>query len=222
MTLYLINSPAPGKPRSRKARKRTTTTRSKTMVTPRRSAKGRFMKGGGTAARRRTRRKAAPQAATRRRTTYRANPPRPRARDIVGRIQSGLTDGLNVLLGEAAARAIPTLFRLPTAGAVGIGVQLATAVGIGMVAERLVSRDAARMMVAGGVSAGLQSLVIAYNVPFLAPALQPGTVSGYPQGGRLIGYPRQPINRMAGYPQAHSGLQVAPFVSSAGTGAGSF
>lgn len=222
MTVYLVNAPSGRKPRTRKARKRTTTKRrTSAMATPRRNAKGRFTQGGGTTRRRATTRRTTARKATARRRSYRSNPPR--ARNIMGRIQGGLTDGLQVLLGEAAARMIPTLFRLPTTGPVGIGVQLASAVALGMVAERVVSKDAARMMVAGGVSAPLQSLVIQYNVPFLAPALQPGTVAGYPQGGRLLGYPRQP-SRLAGYPQGGGALQVAPFVSTngAGTGSGSF
>lgn len=225
MTLYLINAPARAKPRAKRKARKTTTTRSRKMARkmPARNAKGRFVKGGrATTARRRrttTTRAAAPR---RRRTTYRRNPPR--KGDIMGRVTTGLLDGLQVMLGKAGARAVPTLLKLPTTGTMGIGVQLASAVAVGMVAEQFVSRDAARMIVAGGVSAPLEALVISYNVPFLAPALTTGALSGYPQGGPLVGYPRQHAApaRLAGYPQGSNPRMPLPFVARAGTGAGSF
>ena len=183
-----------------------------------RDKRGRFVRGGA-----RKRKAPARRRAPARSRTYRSNPPRRRAPsrgiDLFQRAQQGLVDGLQVVVGTAGARMLPTLFRLDTQGPLGLGIQLASAVAIGAVAENFVSRDAARMMVAGGVAAPLQSLAVSLNIPVLSGAL----LAGYPQGGRLIGYPRPGVPRLEGYPQGAARLPAPFVVGGAGSApAGSF
>ena len=155
--------------------------------------KGQFMskraraarKGGRTTARKRT-----TTTRKRRRTTKRnpgrtvmprarANPPRARKRggfDFVGSFVDGATEATQVLVGKALARSVPDLVGLPKQGNIGLAIQTGVALLTGYAAEMFVSAGAARALMAGGLTAPLETLIVAYNVPWLSGALHP--VSG--------------------------------------------
>lgn len=153
--------------------------------TPPRDSKGRFVSRG-----RRSR--------SRSRRSYRRNPV---TGDLLGMFTGGVTEAGQVLIGKAAARSIPDLANLPKQGNVGLAIQAAVALGVGWLADRFVSEDAARAILAGGLTAPMETLVVAYNVPFLASALSPTTaqaeVGAYVRrsGGRMGAYvPRRGVS----------------------------
>ena len=159
--------------------------------------KGQFMskraraarKGGRTTARKRT------TTTRKRRRTTKRNPGRtvmPRARtnaprrarrrtgglagfDFVGSFVAGATEATQVLVGKALARSVPDLVGLPKQGNIGLAIQTGVALLTGYAAEMFVSAGAARALMAGGLTAPLETLIVAYNVPWLAPALHPVT-----------------------------------------------
>lgn len=139
---------------------------------------------------RRKRRAPARKAAPRRRRPARRNPPRRRV-DIVGSLVDGSVEAVQILVGKAAARSIPNLVRLPVQGNIGLAIQAATALVSGYVAGMFLSPNAARAIMAGGLTAPIETLIVSYNVPWLAPALSPttqaSTLSAYAGGSRLIG-----------------------------------
>lgn len=157
---------------------------------PARTKSGRFVKGGG---RRRKRRRASvksnPPAARRRsprrarrstkRRRTRSNPPRPRvtAKGAVGQLVQGAKDAAMVVTGKAAARALPTLLKLPKEGALGIGVQIGVGLASGFLAHWFGGRDAGRFILAGALSAPIETVLVAKRVPFFAPALSPATAA---------------------------------------------
>lgn len=108
----------------------------------------------------------------RRRRRRRRNPGMP---TIVRQLTGGLKDAAAIVGGEAVARIIPTVAKLPKEGAIGLGVQAASAVAAGYVAHKALGRDVARMVLAGGLSAPLKTALVAANIPFLSPALSPKT-----------------------------------------------
>lgn len=146
---------------------------------PRRGAGGRFMKGGGKRRRSSSRRtKSNPPRRHRRRRTTRRNPPVSlRPKNIGRELLQGVKDAGFIIGGKASARALPTLLKLPQAGLVGLGVQLGTAFATGLAVHKFVGRDAGRFWLAGGLTAPLETWIVAKNVPFLAPALSPGTAA---------------------------------------------
>lgn len=93
---------------------------------------------------------------------------------IVRQFTQGAQDALGVVAGKALARMIPTVVpQLPKAGVVGLGVQAATAVLVGFGASKFLGREVGRMVLAGGLSAPLETAVVAFRVPFLGTALDP-------------------------------------------------
>lgn len=92
-----------------------------------------------------------------------------------------LTDGAieagQVLIGKALVRSVPDLMGLPKEGNMGLAVQAGVAVTIGYVSEMFLSRDAARALLAGGLTAPLETVIVAYRVPWLSAALSPVTAT---------------------------------------------
>jgi len=136
------------------------------------------------------------KAAPRRRTTYRRNPAKP---DIMGMFMGGTTTAAQVLVGKAAARSVPDLMSLPKEGNTGLAVQAAVAVAIGYLADMFLPRDASAAILAGGLTAPLETLIVANKVPWLSDALSPTTaqaevgayVSSQPPALQALGaYPR--------------------------------
>lgn len=140
-------------------------------------------------------------------------------------LKTGIGDAAGVVAGKALARMVPTMVpQLPKTGPLGLAVQAATAVLVGWAASDVLRlpRDVARSLLAGGLSAPLETAAVAYRIPILGPALDPvaqvaaianatgGGVGSYANqlaasARRLAAYANQ--NGLSGY--AHpSGLQT--------------
>lgn len=101
------------------------------------------------------------------------NPPKMTIKNITRTLMDGAMDSALVLTGKAATRAIPLMVNLPKEGNLGLAIQGATAVVVSMLAQNFLKPQQARMILAGGLTAPLETLIVSYNIPFLAPALQP-------------------------------------------------
>lgn len=196
-----------GRSRSRSRKRRRRARRN----LPPRDSMGRFVATRG--GRRRRRR-------SRSRRSYRRNPAMP---DVFGLLMDGTIQAGQVLVGKAATRSVPDLFQLPKQGNVGLAVQGAVAVGLGWVADMFLSKDAARAILAGGLTAPMETMIVAYQVPWLSTALAPTTANGnlqayvrrraVPSGGDGVAayVPRQPATGMGAYVRGSGGR---PMVSS--------
>lgn len=119
-------------------------------------------------------------------------------RGIQKKLTDGAVDAVQIVLGKAAARAIPVAFNLPRQGNTGLAVQIASAVAAGMVGEKVLGRAAARMILAGGLSAPIESFVAGAGIPYLSGALQP--MGRYPTVGRYPPLGRYPQPELGRYP----------------------
>lgn len=145
------------------------------------------------------RRKAAPK-----RRTYRRNPRRP---DVVRMLTQGTITASQVLAGKAVTRAVPEMLNLPKQGNTGLAVQVATALGVGYVSSMFFSQATSAAILAGALTAPVETVIQVANVPLLArylsPTAQQSAVEGYKQGVRGYVQPRTPF---AGYVQPGSGI----------------
>lgn len=138
--------------------------------------------------RRSSSRRKTPARKTRR--SYRRNPARP---DIVQTLMNGTVTASQVLVGKAAARAVPDVLKLPKGGNAGLAVQVATALALGYVSAMFFKKDTAAAILAGGLTAPVETLILAADVPYLSEYLSPeaeaAAVAGYVQPRRpLSGY----------------------------------
>ncbi|MCH7889893.1 MAG: hypothetical protein IH921_00175 [Gemmatimonadetes bacterium] len=112
---------------------------------------------------------------------HRNNPPRRgkfTVRKITRSLTTGAMDALLVIVGKAGARTIPAMLpNLPKEGNMGLAIQALTAVVLGLGAEMVLSPAQAKIILAGALTAPIETLVVAMNVPFLAPALAPVTLN---------------------------------------------
>lgn len=161
------------------------------MAVRKRNRKGQFVKGRTTTRKRRTPTR---KAVTRRRSpaarrTYRRNPARP---DVVKMLTRGGLTATQVLLGKAATRAVPDMMNLPKAGNAGLAVQVATALALGYVGEMFFSKTTAAAILAGGLTAPVETLLVTADIPFVSQYLAPGaaasSVAGYVQRSPISGY----------------------------------
>lgn len=139
-------------------------------------------------AKRKRRRRSAPRR--RRRRAPRRNPRGfkiPTMRGVFAQIQTGVVDAAEVVIGKAAARAIPTAINLPKEGPMGLLIQAGTAIVVGMLGVQFISKNAGKMMLAGALAAPVESLIAGLNIPFISPALAPVGMGLYPQ---LYSYPQ--------------------------------
>ena len=141
----------------------------------------------------RARKRAAP-----RRNRYARNPRRGRM-PIVRVFTDGLVEAGQILVGKAAVRTIPDLIpNVSKEGNMGIAIQAGTALVIGWVADMFLSKSAARAMTAGALTAPLETLIVAYKVPWISSALAPVSAQTSLQayvrgnGGSLGRYARRP------------------------------
>lgn len=154
-------------------------------VARKRNRKGQFLKGRTTTRKTTPKRRAAPRrtAAPRRATSYRRNPAKP---DVVKMLTRGTLTATQVLLGKAATRAVPDVMNLPKAGNAGLAVQVATALALGYVGEMFFSKPTAAALLAGGLTAPVETLLVSANIPYVSSYLSPvataGAVQGYVQG----------------------------------------
>lgn len=154
------------------------------------------------------RKRRASSTVARRRRPARRNPPK-RKVDIVGSLVDGSVEAVQILIGKAAVRSVPDLVGAPKQGNIGLAVQAATALVVGYVGGMFLSENAARAMMAGGLTAPLETLIVSYNVPWLGAALSPVStmngVAAYASRPQLSGYVKRrpaPIvaaRGMAGY-----------------------
>jgi hypothetical protein len=123
----------------------------------------------------------------------------PGPRQILRTLTDGAVEAGQVLVGKAIVRSVPDLAGLPKEGNVGLAVQTAVALVAGILADMFLSKDASRAILAGGMTAPLESVIVAYRVPWLSGALSPVTqtaaLSSYVRGGngdmRLGAYARE-------------------------------
>lgn len=176
-----------------------------------------------TMATRRRRRRAAPRTSARRAPARRrAAPARRRATarrrnpDLTRKLTSGVRDAGLMLAGEAATRAIPQAIGLPQGGATGTLAQVATAVGVGMVADRMLSPSRGAMVLAGALAVPIRDAVARAGIPGLSPALtaDPTPLAAGSYARRIA--PRAPAQLSAG---SYARPAVRPAVS---LGAGSY
>ena len=120
--------------------------------------------------------------------------------NIANTITRGAVDALQVTAGKGLARSIPTALGLPQSGAAGIAVQVAVAVALGMGADKVLGRAAGRMVVAGALSAPIESIVATAGIPFLSDAL-----GRYPRVAAGVGRYPTALPGMAGYPHSANG-----------------
>ena len=147
------------------------------------------------------------RAPRRRRRTYRRNQPR-QIRGIARQLTQGATDALQVLAGKAVARTLPQMLGMGIENATGIAIQAAVAIGVGMVGRQFFGAAAGKMMLAGALTAPVETLIVAANIPILSPAL-----SAYPQlGNYSSGYYGAGVSaypQLGNYSQGYYGGSVA-------------
>lgn len=130
------------------------------------------------------RRRAAQSRAPARRRPARRNP---RRVNIMKSITDGSVEAVQILIGKAAARSLPDLIGAPKEGNIGLAVQAATALVSGYIAGMFLSPNASRAILAGGLTAPLETLIVAYQIPWLSQALSPvsaaNTLGAYARRG---------------------------------------
>lgn len=128
-----------------------------------------------------------------RRRTYRSNPPLTlqRAPQLLIR---GVQDAAIITVGKAGSRALPQLIGLPAdSSPMGLAVVAAAAVGVGLVGHQLGGRDVGRLALAGALTAPIEGLIRAMNIPMLSAALGDDLVEvpmgAYPDALGMGAYP---------------------------------
>lgn len=82
----------------------------------------------------------------------------------------GVVDAAGVIAGKAATRIVANLVPIPKdTMMMNFIVQAGSAIVVGIVARMVVSKDVARMMIAGGFAAPVESF--AKGIPFIGPML---------------------------------------------------
>lgn len=109
---------------------------------------------------------------TARRRSYRRNPTyrRNQFRGVFGQLQRGVVDAAGVVTGKAATRFVANL--VPIGGQdlfVNVAKQAGAAIVVGMVSRRFLGQDWARMMLAGGLAAPVESFLS--GLPVIGPML---------------------------------------------------
>lgn len=124
--------------------------------------------------RRSTAKRRSPVTTLRRGSVYMTNPRKRRRRRSAGgsyrrnpagifkQIQQGAMDAGATLVGGAVARMATGLLPLPNTGITGAASGLAVAVGIGMIARRVVSPDTARFITAGAMQVPIKNLITTF------------------------------------------------------------
>jgi hypothetical protein len=128
---------------------------------------------------------------------------------LPGRLMDAGIGAVEVTLGKAGARAIPTMLKLPADGAMGLATQLVSALVIGWLGS-MVSPNMGKMLLIGGLTAPIEAFIKGANIPVISPALAGQdyfSVGGYPQPApALAGYVQSPSlaayeDDFAAYPQ---------------------
>lgn len=120
--------------------------------------------------RRRSVKRRSPITRLRRHSVYMTNRPRRRRKryginprgGIVGQVMQGVKDAGATLVGGALARTAVGFVPLPNTGLTGAMVGVGVAVGLGMVARKVVSGDTARFITAGAMQVPLKALITSF------------------------------------------------------------
>lgn len=113
------------------------------------------------------------------------------SRALVPMVTQGFKDAAGVVVGKAAARAIPQMVGLAQAGYVGMAIQAVAAVAAGWAANRFIGANFGRMVLAGGLSAPLESLVKSLNIPIISAGLSDDYLPGIGSYPMLAAYPQE-------------------------------
>lgn len=136
---------------------------------------------------------------------YRRNPS---VRGIVGKVVQGAKDAAYVTAGKAVSRLIAD--RLPAIASNSDGSestaskaikQAGSALIAAMAARQFLGADAARLALAGGLSAPIEQFIRDAGIPYLSDALSDYSLLAYPQGASLSSYPMVGAG-LAGMPQS--------------------
>lgn len=140
----------------------------------------------------------------RRRRGYRRNPSVARGfnvRGIMRQFQQGMVDAAGVVGGKAATRLLANMLPLPKEGAMAnFLVQGVAASVVGLLAGNFLGKETARMMVAGGFAAPVETLM--KGLPVIGPALGDDYLMGEyyePMGELPIGEDGLPIGEYGEY-----------------------
>lgn len=88
----------------------------------------------------------------------------------------GVKDAALILVGKAGTRAVSAMIPFgANVGIVGAVKQVAVALAVGFAAHKALGADAARMVVAGGIVAPLETLVKGLNIPLVSANLGDAT-----------------------------------------------
>jgi len=85
-------------------------------------------------------------------------------------------DGFEVLLGRYGTKTIPHMVGM-NSGIMGAVVELASAIAVGFAGDKFMSKNAGKMLLAGGFSAVAETLIVTFNIPVLAQLTMPVPVA---------------------------------------------
>lgn len=114
-------------------------------------------------------------------------------------IGEGFLGAGEVIASKAIVKVTPGLVKLPTTGNTAYAVQLLVAVGLGWVADRFGGERVGEYVLAGGLAAPIEQFIEDKQVPYLAPALQKGTLSAWSEPTGINAAAAQPA---AGLPMS--------------------
>jgi hypothetical protein len=133
----------------------------------------------------RTRVAAARKGWRRRGRRHRRNPFMGGRGGMFSAVKRGIIGGTGVVLGKAASRAIPTLVNLPRTGVLGAAIQGATGVLLAPFVTKFMGGEWGTAFLYGAFAAPIESLIVGFKVPVLAPALSsyPDELAALPSRG---------------------------------------
>lgn len=143
------------------------------------------------------RKRRSPRRRVTRRRTYRRNQPRA-FRGFAEQLTDGAVGAAQVITGKAVARVVPETLGLAKEGPTGLVTQAAVAVLVGMLGRQFFGAEAGKMMLIGGLTGPVESILITANIPIISPAL-----SAYPMIPGVAAYPQVGVSA---YPEADSDL----------------
>lgn len=158
---FLVNPP--GGKMAAKRKKKSTRRRRRTALT---AAQAQYF-----APKRRRRNNRPKAAAPRKRHRRRRNPMGFSINGILGKLQRGGMDAVCVVGGKAGVRLVSSRFSYEDGSMMDSLVETAAALGISLVAERVLGSDRARFVLAGGLASALETLISQANIPQLSPLL---------------------------------------------------